>query len=96
MKSPRPLSGTKVSHIRKDRFDVRSIIVDHFSEEVCKVYDMLIDAGMEPQEAVRKTRSALKAINYPFVTYDVVMAKLRASGRLRKHLHTKAGEGINE
>jgi hypothetical protein len=50
---------------------------------------MLIDAGMGPKEAIRKTRS----VNYPFATYDVVMAKLRASGRLRKHLHKKAGAG---
>jgi len=96
MKSPRPLTDSKVSHIRKDRFDVRSIIADNFREEVCNVYDMLIEAGMEPQEAIRKTRSALKAINYPFVTYDVVMAKLRASGRLRKHLHRKADDETKE
>jgi hypothetical protein len=96
MKSPRQLSDPKISHIRKDRQDFRSIIADNFREEVCKVYDMLIDAGMEPTEAIRKTRSALKAINYPFATYDVVMAKLRASGRLRKHLHKKAGDGKNE
>ena len=96
MKSTRRLSDLKVSHIRKDRSDIRSIITDNFREEVCKVYDMLIDSGMEHAEAVRKTRSALKAINYPYATYDVVMAKLRASGRLRKHLHTKSSDGINE
>jgi hypothetical protein len=49
---------------------------------------------MEPKEAIRKTRAAMKAINYPFATYDVVMAKLRASGRLRKQLHIKAVNGI--
>jgi len=96
MKSPHQLSDPKVSHIRKDRSDLRSIKADNFREEVCKVYDLLIGAGMETQEAIRKTRSALKAINYPFATYDLVMAKLRASGRLRKHLHVKAGDGINE
>ena len=96
MKGPRQLSETKTARIRKDRSDLRSILTDNFREEVCKVYDMLIDAGMEPTEAIRKTRSALKAINYPFATYDVVMAKLRASGRLRKHLHTKAGDGNSE
>lgn len=96
MKSPRELSEPKTGHIRKDRSDLRSIIKDNFRKEVCEVYDMLIDAGMERTEAIRKTRSALKAINYPFATYDVVMAKLRASGRLRKHRHTKAGDGNNE
>lgn len=96
MKNPHSLADPKVNRLHKDRSELRSIIADNFREEVCKVYDMLIETGMEPQEAIRKTRSALKAINYPFATYDVVMAKLRASGRLRKHLHTKAGEGINE
>jgi protein required for attachment to host cells len=96
MKSPRQLSDPKKGHLRKDRSELRSIIADNFRDEVCKVYDLLVEAGMEPKEAIRKTRSALKAINYPFATYDVVMAKLRASGRLRKHLHTKVGDEIIE
>jgi hypothetical protein len=80
----------------KAHTEYRSIKTDCFREEVCQVYDLLIGAGMEPKEAIRKTRSALKAINYPFVTYDNVMAKLRSSGRLRKHLHTMKSEGPKE
>ncbi len=57
---------------------------DSFRKEVCQVYDLMIASGIEHSEAIRKTRSTLKAINYPFVTYDYVVARLRASGRLRK------------
>ncbi len=57
------------------------------------MYDLLIGSGMEPNEAIRKTRSALRAINYPFATYDNVMAKLRASGRLRKSRSAEKKEG---
>jgi hypothetical protein len=51
---------------------------------------------MEPIEAIRKTRSTLKAINYPNATYDVVMASLRASGRLRKDAHEKARDDADK
>jgi hypothetical protein len=72
---------------------MRLIQKKDFKDEVCEVYDLLIGAGMEPNEAIRKTRSALRAINYPNATYDVVMANLRASGRLRKHMHKKMRNG---
>ena len=96
MKSFPKVSEPQIKQIRKVRADLQLLQKNDFKDEVCQVYDLLIDAGMGPQEAIRKTRSALKAINYPFATYDVVMAKLRVSGRLRKHLHTNAGVGINE
>ena len=70
--------------------------IKNFKNEVCEVYDLLIGAGMEPIEAIRKTRSTLKAINYPKATYDVVMASLRASGRLRKDAHEKALNDTDE
>ncbi|HEX9024379.1 MAG TPA: hypothetical protein VF799_11120 [Geobacteraceae bacterium] len=66
---------------------------DNFREEVCQVYDLMVASGIEPTEAIRKTRSTLKAINYPFATYDCVMAKLRASGRLRKNRFVSQKEG---
>ena len=37
-------------------------ITSHFKDELIEVYDLLIGAGMEPIEAIRKTRSTLKAI----------------------------------
>ncbi len=58
---------------------------ESFKKEVCEVYDILVGAGLDPIEAIRKTRSTLKANNYPNVTYDVVMASLRAAGKLRKN-----------
>ncbi len=85
MKSAHNASVPKISPSRKATAELRQIKGDAFREEVCQVYDLLIEAGMEPIEAIRKTRSALKAINYPNVTYDYVMARLRASGRLRKN-----------
>ncbi len=85
MKSAQNASAPKMSYGRKAATELCSIKADAFREEVCQVYDLLIEAGMEPTEAIRKTRSALKAINYPNVTYDHVMARLRASGRLRKN-----------
>ena len=96
MKGSQHVSAQNDSRTHKVHKDVRPVISDQFREEVCKVYDLLIEAGMEPNEAIRKTRSALKAINYPFATYDIVMAKLRAAGRLRKHLHKKCGEMARE
>ncbi len=85
MKSAHNASALEISRSRKATAGSRPIKANAFREEVCQVYDLLIEAGMEPTEAIRKTRSALKAINYPNVTYDYVMAKLRASGRLRKN-----------
>ncbi len=58
---------------------------ESFKNEVCEVYDLMIGAGLDPIEAIRKTRSTLKANNYHNVTYDVVVASLRAAGRLRKN-----------
>lgn len=94
MKSSQKVSDTQNKRIRKVRADLHLLQKKDFKDEVCQVYDLLIDTGMEFNEAIRKTRSALKAINYPFATYDIVIAKLRASGRLRKHLHQKAGDGL--
>ncbi len=85
MKSTQNASAPEISRSRKAAAELCLIKADTFREEVCQVYDLLIETGMEPTEAIRKTRSALKAINYPNVTYDHVMAKLRASGRLRKN-----------
>jgi protein required for attachment to host cells len=96
MKSAQKVSDPQSKRIRKIQTDLHSLQKKDFKDEVCQVYDLLIDAGMDLNEAIRKTRSALKAINYPFATYDIVMAKLRASGRLRKHLHQKAGESMIE
>ena len=86
----------KISRTRKERSGLRLIHMENFKVEVCEIYDLLIGAGMEPVEAIRKTRSTLKAINYPNATYDVVMASLRASGRLRKHAHEKAGDDADK
>ena len=94
MKSFQKVSDPESKRIHKVRTDLRSLQQNDFKDEVCQVYDLLIDTGMDLNEAIRKTRSALKAINYPFATYDLVLAKLRASGRLRKHLHRKADEGM--
>lgn len=96
MKSPQKVNEPQSKRILKLRTDLHLLQKNDFKDEVCQVYDLLIDTGIEPQEAIRKTRSALKAINYSFATYDVVMARLRASGRLRKHLHNKAGDGISK
>jgi len=96
MKISPQLSARELSRIRKVQSQFQLIQKSDFKDEVCVVYDLLIDTGMEPSEAIRKTRSALKAINYPHATYDVVMANLRASGRLRKHLHKKMRDAVNE
>jgi hypothetical protein len=90
MKNSQKSVVPKIGRTRKERSGLRLIHIDNFKDEVCEVYDLLIGAGMEPIEAIRKTRSTLKAINYPNATYDVVMASLRASGRLRKDAHEKA------
>jgi protein required for attachment to host cells len=94
MKSSQDVSDAQGKRIRKVQAELHLLQKKDFKDEVCQVYDMLIDTGMELNEAIRKTRSALKAINYPFTTYDIVIAKLRASGRLRKHLHQKAGDNL--
>jgi hypothetical protein len=86
----------KIRRTRKEGSELRLIHIDNFKNEVCEIYDLLIGAGMEPVEAIRKTRSTLKAINYPKATYDVVMASLRASGRLRKDAHEKARNDAEE
>ncbi len=56
-----------------------------FRKEVCEVYDLLISKGMEQNLAIRRTRAILKANDYPFITYDGVMTRLRASGRFKKY-----------
>ena len=96
MKSSPQLSTRELSRVRKVQSQFQLIQKSDFKDEVCCVYDLLIGSGMEPCEAIRKTRSALKAINYPHATYDVVMANLRASGRLRKQLHKKMRDAVNE
>ena len=96
MKSSEQLSGRELSRIRKISSEFQLIQKNDFKDEVCGVYDLMIDTGMEHNEAIRKTRSALKAINYPHATYDVVIANLRASGRLRKHIHKKLCDGLQE
>jgi hypothetical protein len=93
MKSSQLPSDPEIKRIRKVQHELRLIQKEDFKDEVCEVYDLLISSGMDPIEAIRKTRSALKAINYPNATYDVVMANLRASGRLRKHMHKKMQNG---
>ena len=89
MKNTQSVSIKRDICARKTCSDADQVKTDFLMEEVCQVYDLLVASGLEPKEAIRKTRSALKAINYPFATYDYVMAKLRASGRLRKHRHLK-------
>ena len=96
MKSSPQLTTRELSRVRKVQSQFQLIQKSDFKDEVCGVYDLLIGTGMETNEAIRKTRSALKAINYPHATYDVVMANLRASGRLRKHLHKKIRDAVNE
>lgn len=96
MKSSGLLSVMELSRISKIRTEFQLIQKNDFKDEVCGVYDLMIETGMEHNEAIRKTRSALKAINYPHATYDVVIANLRASGRLRKHLHKKMCDGLQE
>ena len=93
MKSSQRPFDPEIRRIRQVQSEMRLIQKKDFKDEVCEVYDLLIGAGMEPNEAIRKTRSALRAINYPNATYDVVMANLRASGRLRKHMHKKMRNG---
>lgn len=93
MKSSQRPFDPEIIRIRQVQSEMRLIQKKDFKDEVCEVYDLLIGAGMEPNEAIRKTRSALRAINYPNATYDVVMANLRASGRLRKHMHKKMRNG---
>jgi hypothetical protein len=94
MKNSRKCVIPKVNLTRKERSASRLIHIETFKDEVCEVYDLMIGAGLDPIEAIRKTRSTLKAINYPNATYDVVMASLRASGRLRKNaLDKESNEG---
>ena len=75
----------KISHTREELSASRVNQKEDFKNEVCQVFDLLVGAGLDPIEAIRKTRSTLKANNYPNVTYDVVMASLRAAGKLRKN-----------
>jgi len=89
MKSSEILTSLETSRIRKLNAELRLIQKNDFKDEVCGVFDLMIETGMDHNEAIRKTRSALKAINYPNTTYDKVIANLRASRRLRKHLHEK-------
>ena len=96
MKSSQSVSAKGNNPAKDERSESRQVKTDLFREEVCQVYDLLLESGMDPKEAIRKTRSALKAINYPFATYDNVMAKLRASGRLRKHRHMQSGDDTQE
>jgi len=96
MKSSEILSNRELSRIRRMKAELRLIQKNDFKDEVCGVFDLMIETGMDHNEAIRKTRSALKAINYPNATYDVVIANLRASGRLRKHLHEKMRDGASE
>lgn len=92
MKSSEILSSKELSRIRRMKADLRLIQKNDFKDEVCGVFDLMIETGMDHNEAIRKTRSTLRAINYPHATYDVVIANLRASGRLRKQLHEKRRE----
>jgi hypothetical protein len=95
MKTPETPSSKEISRIRKIKSELQMIQKNDFKDEVCGVFDIMISTGMDHNEAIRKTRSALKAINYPHATYDVVIANLRASGRLRKHVHEKFRECSN-
>jgi hypothetical protein len=58
--------------------------MEEFRREVCEVYDLLIGKGMDMNLAIKRTRAILKAANYPFVTYDTVITRLRAAGRFKK------------
>jgi hypothetical protein len=58
---------------------------EDFRKEVCEVFDLLMDKGMDRNLAIKRTREILKAANYPFVTYDTVITRLRASGRFKKN-----------
>jgi hypothetical protein len=89
MKSAERLSDLEQSRIRRIKSELQQIQKSDFKDEVCEIFDLMIETGMDHNEAIRKTRSALKAINYPHATYDVVIANLRGSGRLRKHIHEK-------
>jgi hypothetical protein len=62
---------------------------DSMNSEICEVYDLLISKGMEQNLAIRRTRAILKATEYPFVTYDGIMTRLRAAGRFRKRSQEK-------
>ena len=96
MKRPETLPSKEISRIRKIKSELQMIQKNDFKDEVCGVFDIMIATGMDHNEAIRKTRSALKAINYPHATYDVVVVNLRASGRLRKHVHEKMRDLANE
>ncbi len=93
MRSSQSLTVTGSSCVFDARIGMLPAKSDIFREEVCQVYDLMVASGIGPNEAIRKTRSTLKAINYPFATYDYVMAKLRASGRLRKNRAAANREG---
>ena len=62
---------------------------DSMNMEVCEVYDLLVGKGMEQNLAIRRTRAILKATEYPSVTYDGIMTRLRAAGRFRKRSQEK-------
>ena len=96
MKSFEILSNREISRIRRMKAELSLIQKNDFKDEVCGVFDLMIETGMDHNEAIRKTRSALRAINYPHATYDVVIANLRASGRLRKHFHEERREGSSD
>ena len=93
MKSSGNLSELELKRIHKIKSELQLIQKNDFKDEVCGVFDLMIETGIDHNEAIRKTRSALRAINYPHATYDVVIANLRASGRLRKNFHEKMREG---
>jgi len=65
-------------------YGISRIGMEEFRREVCEVYDLLIGRGMDMNLAIKRTRAILKAANYPFVTYDTVITRLRAAGRFKK------------
>jgi hypothetical protein len=85
MKSPEGFLEPACGSYHKSVSRVGSSGAEEFRKEVCEVYDLLIGNGMERNLAIRRTRAILKATNYPFVTYDTVMTRLRASGRFKKN-----------
>jgi hypothetical protein len=90
MKLSRELLDPAGCGTREEGFIPRRKQTNTFNNEVCEIYDLLIGEGLMQNEAIRKTRAILKAINYPSATYDTVITRLRSSGRFRKHSGRKA------
>lgn len=55
-----------------------------FVDQACSLYDKFIEDRHPMNDAVKLTNSALKAMNHPWATYEVVLNTLRKAGKLRK------------